>query len=437
MAEPRSIGASAAEASPEQRFICRVCQKQFSQYTCPRCNVRYCSLPCYKKHSLRCTESFMRDNVMEEFRQMEPANQTKQKMLGILKRFHSENEDGTSEIEESDEDDFPLSAETIQKVAEGYDISLDDLSASERKEFLRAVASGKISHMVIPWEPWWLKPSASTISLSSQGCQLVQSLDISEDQMSRDLCPGVANLDENGLSDIPAGPENPLSSVGKLTKTEPSPLLAVHMVDVIYSYCFTLRFFNGDWKSDPLDAAMVCLSLSAVLSQVALPETVSEVLSKCLETSCSASFKHAGGLRFGICLFDDVHALLRLGRAALVCALMDLYRFLEAAAKEVKGERSKKREHSSKQMIANEKAKRQEIRNDESRKSLQSASKKVYFLMCWTNEQPKEVWTSLAALVEVEKNTLPARDSGDIAENTLNVNRQENQKPKVMIEEVL
>jgi hypothetical protein len=255
--------------------------------------------------------------------------------------------------------------------------------------------------------------------------------------MSRDLCPGVANLDENGLSDIPAGPENPLSSVGKLTKTEPSPLLAVHMVDVIYSYCFTLRFFNGDWKSDPLDAAMVCLSLSAVLSQVALPETVSEVLSKCLETSCSASFKHAGGLRFGICLFDDVHALLRLGRAALVCALMDLYRLLEAAAKEVKGERSKKREHSSKQMIANEKAKRQEIRNDESRKSLQSASKKVYFLMCWTNEQPKEVWTSLAALVEVEKNTLPARDSGDIAENTLNVNRQENQKPKVMIEEVL
>jgi len=96
---------------------------------------------------------------------------------------------------------------------------LDDLSASERKEFLRAVESGKISHMVIPWEPWWLKPSANTISFSSQGCQLVQSLDISEDQMSRDLSQGVANLDENGLSGIPACPENPLSSVGKWTKT--------------------------------------------------------------------------------------------------------------------------------------------------------------------------------------------------------------------------
>ena len=75
---------------------------------------------------------------------------------------------------------------------------------------------------------------------------------------------------------------------------------------------------------------MVGLSLSAVLSQVALPETVSEALSRCLEISCSTSFKHAGGLRFGICLFDDVHARLRLGRASLVCVLMDLYRLLKA-----------------------------------------------------------------------------------------------------------
>ncbi|GJV44163.1 zinc finger HIT domain-containing protein 2 [Tanacetum coccineum] len=47
------------------------CQKQFSQYTCPRCNTRYCSLPCYKSHSLRCTESFMRDNVMGEMQQLD------------------------------------------------------------------------------------------------------------------------------------------------------------------------------------------------------------------------------------------------------------------------------------------------------------------------------------------------------------------------------
>lgn len=34
----------------------------------------------------------MRDNVMEEMKQMEPGDETKQKMLDILKRFHSEEE---------------------------------------------------------------------------------------------------------------------------------------------------------------------------------------------------------------------------------------------------------------------------------------------------------------------------------------------------------
>lgn len=39
----------------------------------------------------------MRDNVMEEMKQMEPADETKQKMLDILRRFHSEEEDDSME----------------------------------------------------------------------------------------------------------------------------------------------------------------------------------------------------------------------------------------------------------------------------------------------------------------------------------------------------
>lgn len=34
----------------------------------------------------------MRDNVVEELRQLEPKDETKQKMLDILRRFHSEEE---------------------------------------------------------------------------------------------------------------------------------------------------------------------------------------------------------------------------------------------------------------------------------------------------------------------------------------------------------
>lgn len=36
------------------------CLTQFSRYICPRCNITYCSLPCYKQHSSGCTEAFYR-----------------------------------------------------------------------------------------------------------------------------------------------------------------------------------------------------------------------------------------------------------------------------------------------------------------------------------------------------------------------------------------
>ena len=38
---------------------CR-CHQAAAEYTCPRCNVRYCSLDCYRGHSERCTEGFYR-----------------------------------------------------------------------------------------------------------------------------------------------------------------------------------------------------------------------------------------------------------------------------------------------------------------------------------------------------------------------------------------
>ena len=38
----------------------RRCGERAAEYTCPRCNARYCSLDCYKQHSDRCTEGFYR-----------------------------------------------------------------------------------------------------------------------------------------------------------------------------------------------------------------------------------------------------------------------------------------------------------------------------------------------------------------------------------------
>lgn len=178
---------------------------------------------------------------------------------------------------------------------------LEDLSVSEMKAFQRAIAGGKFSHMIKPWEPWWAHPLAHTISLSKDGTPLVQPL---EEVANRGALPMnlelVSQLDsETGVesSEIPAPPDKPLQAIKDLAPKPPSPLLGVHLIEAVYGYCFMLRLFNGDWESDPLDAALVLLDVARILGDGASPESVGGALAECLETICSPALKHAGGYR--------------------------------------------------------------------------------------------------------------------------------------------
>lgn len=323
----------------------------------------------------------MRDNVVEELQQLQPDDESKQKMFDILKRFHSE-----EEMDDMDEDDSDsvLSEDTVQKILSGGKISLTELSVEEQNRFRRALASGELSKLIEPWDPWWLRPAAKHICLGQDGTQLVQPLANNEEMASSEN-----DMEEGQINDIPPGPEAPLPAVKKLSATEPSPLLAVHLVDILYSYCFTLRLYNGDWKSNPAGSILDLLSVSSVLGQGGQPETVSEALSHCLEQTCSSAFRHMGGLQFGLGLMDDVISLLNLGGAAIVCLLCDLQNLIQAGEKELKLEKS------------GGKSKRLETKT-----KLKSAERKIFFIMCWVHEQPKEVWSSLATLVMAEKSSV-------------------------------
>lgn len=264
-------------------------------------------------------------------------------------------------------------------MSSGGQISFDDLSAEEKKQFERAIASGELSKMIEPWDPWWLRPSARAISLSREGTQLIQPL--AKEEL---LTSPQSDLERKSI-EVPPGPENPLPPLSKLSSTQPSPLLAVHLVDIIYSYCFTLRLYNGDWQSDAAGSALVVLSVSSVLGQCAQPETVLEALSYCLEQTCSPAYKHMGGLQFGLGLIDDVVTLLTLGGNALLCLLSDLHRLVQAGERDLKSEKPLK-------------TSKVEIRN-----KLKLAERKIYFIMCWVHEQPGEAWSSLATIVRAEK----------------------------------
>lgn len=264
--------------------------------------------------------------------------------------------------------------------------------------------------MIEPWDPWWLKPFARTISLSQEGTQLIQALDKQE----ASVLPQ-EDLENNQLSEIPPGPKNPLPPIGKLSSTEPSPLLAVHLVDILYSYCFSLRLYNGEWQSDAIGSAMVVLSVSSVLSQGGQPETVLEAVSHCLEQICSPGYRHIGGLQLGLQLIEDVISLLSLGGPALVCSLCDLQRLIQTGERELKLEKPKRYTCA------------------EIRSKLKLAERKIYFLMCWVHEQPGEAWSSLAAIIGAEKSF--AVDYGG-SKQALKTSNKEETRGKVLIEEL-
>ncbi|KAL6004449.1 hypothetical protein ACLOJK_005002 [Asimina triloba] len=298
-----------------------------------------------------------------------------------------------------------LSEETIQKVLAGNQLTMEDLTPEERKLFQRAVASGELSKLIAPWNPWWLKPSARTISFRHDGTQHVVPIN-NEQEMENSQ---EANA-ESPLSEIPCGPTTPLSRVDELIRSEPSPLISVHLIDILFSYCFTMRLYNGDWQSDALGSAITVLDISSVLSQDGKLETVAEALACCTEQVCSPTYRHTGGLQFAWALVDDVITLLSLGRAALVCALCDLQRLLQAGERELKSEAQRK------------------VKKGEMSK-LKLADRKVYFLTCWVNEQPAETWSALSAVVGVE------RASVAVLEPMKRVEKGE-VKGKALIEEV-
>uniref|UniRef100_A0A2P2QUR3 Zinc finger protein n=1 Tax=Rhizophora mucronata TaxID=61149 RepID=A0A2P2QUR3_RHIMU len=347
----------------------------------------------------------MRENVVDELQQMQPDDETKQKMLDILKRFHLQ-----EETDSMDEDDSVLSEEIVQKFLSGGPVSFDDLSVKEKKQFQRAIASGELSKLIEPWDPWWLKPSARTIALSKEGTQLVQPL--SETKPSSP--PQIDDTTEQS-SDIPSGPETPLPPVRKLISVEPSPLLAVHLVDIVYSYCFTLRLYNGDWQQDAIGSAMVVWSVSSVLGQAGQPQTVLEALSCCLEQTCSPEYRHMGGLQYGLGLIKDVISILSLGGPALICLLCDLRRLLQAGERDLKEEKLRK------------------LRRSEIRSKLKLAERKVYFIMCWVHEQPEEAWSSLASIVRAEK--CSAIDD-KVNKNTMKEENSRDNQGTVLIEEM-
>jgi hypothetical protein len=190
---------------------CR-CKRQFAKYACPRCNIPYCSLMCFRSevsplvlesvafsnHVLRfqghnqCSEGFYRDQIQSDIKTAPSATaQERLKMMELLKRFEE------SSAEEADLDDGGDGEDGLAQRLKGIDLGISTgwshpasadlplldsvppdelwnlLPEEQRAKFLRTVenpssdlakqllADGGFLHK--NYTPWWKSREDSTV----------------------------------------------------------------------------------------------------------------------------------------------------------------------------------------------------------------------------------------------------------------------------------
>uniref|UniRef100_A0A182NQN9 HIT-type domain-containing protein n=1 Tax=Anopheles dirus TaxID=7168 RepID=A0A182NQN9_9DIPT len=243
---------------------CKICGSKQAKYNCPRCNILYCTVACYKSQQhLECSEGFYRENVVQELAlrkaDADAANSTKS-MLDILQRMERTDPaieeaspegsayDPEGEEDELDSDDDAQEDELAIRL-EGIDLNnaasvWERLTDTEKEEFQHLLANGDIAKMLPEPSIWWT---------GEYKVDLIQpAVDLRSEQEERlvQACPKVWHK-------IPI--------LSDLLSKEPSPTVRHNIANVLAAYSFVYRYFLGDVHENVLEATdcllAVCLNL--------------------------------------------------------------------------------------------------------------------------------------------------------------------------------
>jgi len=296
--------------------LCGVCTRSQARYTCPRCQLGYCSLECYKGHSDRCTESFYQAQVEEELRSQRATGDERRRLEQIISELShlDENPDEEAEEEEEElEDEEEAETRRLEELvakAERGELCLEDLTEGEAQCFHSELKRGALGQTLGVWEPWWQRAAVVEVDLDA-----LDDGPLETSSSSRAAVPTPAHICCAG-------------------DRKAHPAVALTALEVLYAYVHTMRAFNGDWAWDPLQAALHLLHLGSSVCSRKVYSTARECL---LAALASASALPGGG--FGaeldeLCL-GDLARLLGRGGDTQIRALREAMEMIDLAAKTV------------------------------------------------------------------------------------------------------
>ncbi|RZF36587.1 hypothetical protein LSTR_LSTR010698 [Laodelphax striatellus] len=234
----------------EGEKLCMICSNNIGKYACPRCNIFYCSVDCYRAemHS-NCSEAFYKDCIADEIKSQETNPDAQKKMLEILQRMQQQQEDGDFDGDdvlfgEDDEDELVDLADRLKDVdLEDADTVWKCLTEEERNEFQELLKSGDIESVVPKFEPWWtVKDEKKVIDLDQEEKEM-------EDLRKR--CPKV---------------ENKVVQFSDLSKVSPAGTVCYNVANVLAAYSVIVRYYNGEHKQYVSESAPLLVAISTNLS---------------------------------------------------------------------------------------------------------------------------------------------------------------------------
>ncbi|XP_069501050.1 zinc finger HIT domain-containing protein 2 [Ambystoma mexicanum] len=279
---------------------CGLCLTAPSRYTCPRCNVSYCALSCYRgvRHQ-GCSESFYRDEVLRGLQETNGTEGLKGDIVEILKRVRDtqlreeEGLDLEGELREEESQEEGAEGQCLGDGDARGDVEKLDpqalwqrLTLSEQQDFQRLLKSGDIGTLLIPWQPWWenhdrpllVQEVGAGLSAPLRKEQSFIDEDISGSHETLSLQEHSAVPPTSNHSPVPPVPKDvPLLST--LTR-KPSPLVKFNLVNALYAYAFGMKLYNGDVGEDFLlqEFCDTSLVVSAALSSTSVFGSTAEAL---------------------------------------------------------------------------------------------------------------------------------------------------------------
>lgn len=270
--------ASAKIIELDETNTCRICDNALAKYSCPRCNIIYCSLTCYQAVGHQdCSEDFYKENVMAELKLDPNSPDSKAKMLEILQRTHENNKlpssftyegsDQPDSDNDLDLDDIMLNGAfsqfvDVEDLEEDLDsdddvdyvdiaqrlagVNLDDpetvwgkFTDDERQDFVAFLKSEDVSKLIPSWQPWWLYRDDSKVT----------ELNSMEDFKSK--CPKVGDVKD----------------FASVTAKVPANCVKYNLINVLCAYAFTVRYFNGEYLDFCNEAVATLATVSAALKK--------------------------------------------------------------------------------------------------------------------------------------------------------------------------